>query len=353
MTAKVHLDPGAFACPAPVTSDDTIVMGHGGGGRMTADLLASVFLPAFANEILLDLEDQAKVPISSGTLAMTTDAFVVRPLFFPGGDIGRLAVCGTVNDLVVGGARPLYLTAAFVIEEGLSIAELRRVAASMSAACAEAGIMLVAGDTKVVDRGKGDKLFVTTTGVGVVPAGRALSVAMAKPGDAVLVSGTLGDHGMAVLSLREGLELETTLASDVAPLGGLVEALLATGVKVRAMRDPTRGGLSSTLHEIAERSGVGMRLDEAKIPVKREVQAACDLLGLDPIHVANEGKLVAIVAEPDADRALAAMRAHPLGRDAAIVGRVTSDVRRVVMRTAIGGERVVTMLAGEQLPRIC
>jgi hydrogenase expression/formation protein HypE len=345
----------AFACPAPARHDDTIVMAHGGGGRMTAHLLSSVFLPVFANDVLLAMEDQATVEVGNARVAITTDAFVVRPIFFPGGDIGRLAVSGTVNDLVVGGARPLFLTAAFVLEEGLAIEDLRRVVESMQRACQEAGITLVAGDTKVVDRGKGDAIYISTTGVGVVPASRAgLSASAARPGDVVIVSGTLGDHGIAVLAQRDGLEVETDLRSDVAPLGALVERLLSGEPRVRCMRDPTRGGLATTVIEIAARSNVGMVLDEEALPVRPEVRSICELLGLDPVYVANEGKLVAIVDPADAPEALAALRSHPLGRDAAVVGRVTDEHPRVVrLRTRVGGERVVPLLSGEQLPRIC
>jgi hydrogenase expression/formation protein HypE len=333
-------------------------LGHGSGGRLSADLLRAVFLPAFGNEILSRLEDQAilsmRVDRDAARLAFTTDSFVVRPLFFPGGDIGRLAVHGTVNDLAVGGARPLWLSAAFILEEGLDLSDLRRIVASMREACADAGVVLVTGDTKVVDRGKGDQLFITTSGIGLVPEGRSLSVASAMAGDCVLVSGTIGDHGMAIMSVREGLEFETVLESDTAPLNGLVEAMLEACPTVRCMRDPTRGGVSSALCEIAAASKVGIRLSESALPIRHEVRGACEILGLDPLYVANEGKLLAFVPEPEASRLLNVMRSHPRGKDSAIIGTVVADhPGTVVLRSVIGGERMVTLLSGEQLPRIC
>jgi hydrogenase expression/formation protein HypE len=341
-------------CPLPQSGCDCILLGHGSGGRLTADLIQRLFVPGFGNDVLAALEDQATVPLNGGRLALTTDAFVVRPLFFPGGDIGKMAVHGTVNDLAVGGAVPQFLAAAFILEEGLALEDLRRIVASMRAACDEAGVALVTGDTKVVDRGKGDQVFITTTGVGLVPEGRSLSIRNARPGDRVLVSGTLGDHGIAIMSLREGIEFETVLESDTAPLNGLTEAMLRACPSVRCMRDPTRGGLSSALNEMAAASGVGVRLSEGAIPIRPEVHAACEMLGLDPLYVANEGKLVAVVPPEDADRLLQVMRGHPLGRDAAVIGEVVSDhAGMVLMRSLVGGERVVTLLAGEQLPRIC
>src|SRR5919201_2919613 len=308
-------------CPVPRSRYDEILLGHGSGGQLTADLIQRLFLPAFGNEVLAALEDQATVRlpgkdngVKPARVAFTTDAFVVRPLFFPGGDIGKLAVHGTVNDLAVGGARPLFLSAAFILEEGLPLAELERIVASMRDACREAGVALVTGDTKVVDRGKGDQVFVTTSGVGLVPEGRSLSIHAARPGDRVLLSGTLGDHGIAIMSVREGLEFETVLESDTAPLAGLTEAMLEACPAIRCMRDPTRGGLSSALNELATASGVGVELDEAAIPIRSEVHAACELLGLDPLYVANEGKLIAVAPPEDATRILEAMRAHPLGQ---------------------------------------
>jgi hydrogenase expression/formation protein HypE len=344
-------------CSVPKSQYEHVLLGHGSGGRLTAELIQRLFLPAFGNEVLAALEDQATVgfPTQTGTrLAFTTDSFVVRPLFFPGGDIGRLAVHGTVNDLAVGGAIPLYLSAAFILEEGLALEDLGRIVVSMRAACDEAGVALVTGDTKVVDRGKGDGVFITTSGVGAVPAGRNLSIRNAQPGDRILVSGTMGDHGIAIMSVREGLEFETALESDTAPLHDLARVMLETCPTIRCMRDPTRGGLSSALNELAAGSRVGVRLKEQTIPVRREVHAACEMLGLDPLYVANEGKLMAVVPPGDADRVLDAMRGHPLGRNATIVGEVVADhAGLVVMESLIGGERVVPLLSGEQLPRIC
>jgi hydrogenase expression/formation protein HypE len=347
-------------CPLPRPSYDRILLGHGSGGLLTAELIRRLFLPAFDNEVLAALEDQATVrlPTHYGVpaprIAITTDSFVVRPLFFPGGDIGRLAIHGTVNDLAVGGARPLFLTAAFILEEGLALIDLRKIADSMRRACDEAGVALVAGDTKVVDRGKGDQVFISTTGVGVVPEGRSLSIRNARPGDRILVSGTIGDHGIAIMSVREGIEFETVLESDTAPLNGLTEAILDACPRTRCMRDPTRGGLSATLNELAGASEVGVTLDEEAIPLRPEVRGACEMLGLDPLYVANEGKLIAVVPPEDAGRTLEAMRSHPLGKDAALIGTVVDDHSgMVLLRSRVGGERVVTLLAGEQLPRIC
>jgi hydrogenase expression/formation protein HypE len=353
--------PGPFGeCPLPGSQYDHIVLGHGSGGWLTANLIQRLFLPAFGNDILARLEDQATVRLGGGDgaiaprLAFTTDSYVVRPLFFPGGDIGRLAVHGTVNDLAVGGAEPLYIAAAFILEEGLALADLKRIVQSMRTACDEAGVALVTADTKVVDRGKGDQVFITTSGIGLVPEGRSLSIHAARPGDRIVVSGMIGDHGIAILSVREGIEFDTVLESDSAPLTGLVRDMLANCPGLRAMRDPTRGGVSSALNELAVASGVGVRLDEAALPVRPEVRGACEMLGLDPLYVANEGKLIAVVPPTDTDRLVAAMRAHPLGRDAAIIGEVVAEhPGLVILRSLVGGDRVVTLLAGEQLPRIC
>jgi hydrogenase expression/formation protein HypE len=343
------------SCPTPLGRYEHIVLGHGSGGRLTHDLVTGMFLPAFRNDALAALEDQAIVRVAGARIAFTTDAFVVRPIFFPGGDVGKLAVHGTVNDLAVGGAVPLFLSAAFILEEGLALPDLERVVASMRAACEEANVKLVTGDTKVVERGKGDRIFITTAGVGVVPEGVELSAANARPGDRVLLSGTVGDHGVAVLSVREGLEFETALESDTCPLHGLASAILeAAPGAVRCMRDPTRGGLATALNEIARASRVAVAIDEAAVPVRDGVKGACELLGLDPLYVANEGKLVAVAAPDAAPAVLAAMRAHEYGRDAAIVGEVTAEAApAVVLRSIVRGTRILPMLAGEQLPRIC
>lgn len=355
---------GSRHCPLSKSHYQQIQLGHGSGGTLSAELIQTLFAPGFGYGNPSALEDQAILNFdgehtagkgTSGTrIAFTTDSFVVRPLFFPGGDIGQLAVHGTVNDLAVGGAVPRYLSAAFILEEGLSIEILTRIVASMREACDEAGVSLVTGDTKVVDRGKGDQVYITTTGVGVVPNGLSLSIANARPGDRVLVSGTIGDHGIAIMSVREDLEFETALESDTASLVELAQAMLKACPEIRCMRDPTRGGVSSTLNELAAASGVGVRLREAALPIRPEVRAACEMLGLDPLYVANEGKLIAVVPPDQADRLLKTMQNSPRGRDAAIVGEVVDDhAGLVVQQSLIGGERVVSMLAGEQLPRIC
>jgi hydrogenase expression/formation protein HypE len=343
-----------LACPAPLASSDRVLLGHGSGGRLSADLVRQIFLPAFQNPALARLDDQAVVNIANVRLAFTTDSYVVKPLFFPGGDIGSLAVHGTVNDLAVGGAQPLFLSAAFIIEEGLPLEVLQRVTDSVRKSADVAGVSVVTGDTKVVDKGSADGLFINTAGIGLVRDGVELSADRARPGDKILLSGAIGEHGIAILAQREGLEFDGAIASDSAPLHGLVDAILAATHCVRCMRDPTRGGLSSALNEIAEQSGVGMELVEDSIPIREEVKGACELLGLDPLYVANEGKLVAIVAPEATDRVLKAMREHALGSQAAVIGTVTDSHRGLVtLRTALGTTRVVDMLAGDQLPRIC
>jgi hydrogenase expression/formation protein HypE len=333
---------------------DRIDMTHGSGGRQMAELIRGLFRRHLANPLLEQGHDGAVLPPVDGRLVMATDSHVVSPIFFPGGDIGCLSVHGTINDLAMCGARPLYLSAAFIIEEGYALRDLDLIVASMAQAAREAGVQVVTGDTKVVERGKGDGVFISTAGIGVVADGVDISGAGARPGQAILVSGTMGDHGIAILSKREGIEFETEILSDTAPLHGLVADMLAAVSSISVLRDPTRGGLAATLNEIAQESKAGMVLDEALIPVAPDVKAACELLGLDPLYVANEGKLIAICDAPDAGRLLAAMRAHPLGTRAAIIGTVTEDRHALVcMSTALGGQRVVDWLAGEQLPRIC
>ena len=343
-----------FVCPAPLSATETVLLGHGSGGKLSSELLHGIFLPAFDNPLLQQLEDQAVLEFGGIRLAFTTDSFVAKPLFFRGGDIGSLAVHGTVNDLAMCGARPVALSAAFILEEGFPIGDLRRIADSMSRAASIAGVTIVTGDTKVVERGSGDGVYITTTGIGIVPPGVTLSAANARPGDAVLLSGAIGDHGIAMLSAREGLELEGEIASDSAPLNGLVEAMLAVTHQVHAMRDPTRGGLASTMNEIAKQSHVGITLHEDTIPVHAGVRGACEVMGLDPLHVANEGKLVAFVPLEHAAEMVDAMRRHPLGAEAAIIGTVVErDPGMVTMRTVFGTTRIVDMLPGDQLPRIC
>lgn len=344
----------AFLCPAPIGVRDRIVLGHGSGGRLGANLLRDVFLPLFSNPVLDRQDDQALLQFGGSQLAFTTDSFVVRPLFFPGGDIGSLAVHGTVNDLAMGGATPLWLSAAFIIEEGFPLETLQRVAASMARAAAAAGVSIVTGDTKVVERGKGDGVFINTAGIGMVRPGLRLSANQARPGDVVILSGSIGDHGTAIMASREGLEFETTIVSDSAPLHTLVADMLAASISLRCLRDPTRGGLSATLNEIAAQSRVSIGIVEKAIPVRDEVRGACELLGLDPLYVANEGKLVAIVAPAAADQVLAAMRRNSLGEEAAIIGTVGQEnPGMVTMRTAFGSTRIVDLLPGDQLPRIC
>jgi len=342
------------SCPTPLETKDRVLLGHGSGGRLSAELLRDVFLKVFRSPVLGRLDDQAVLEIGGERIAFTTDSFVVQPLFFRGGDIGSLAVHGTVNDLAMGGAEPLYLSAAFILEEGLSTEILARVADSMARAAGAAGIEIVTGDTKVVEKGKGDGLFINTTGIGRVPPGVNLSATNMRPGDRVLLSGFIGDHGIAILSERESIGFETAISSDSAALHTLVRDLLRAAPGIRVMRDPTRGGVSSTTNELAAKAGLGIELIETAIPVREEVRGACELLGFDPLYVANEGKLIAIVAPEDADAALAAMRAHPLGAVAAVIGAVTEAHPGIVtLRTAFGTARVVDMLSGDQLPRIC
>lgn len=336
------------------TREGAVDMTHGSGGRVMAQLIEELFFEHFDNELLLQANDQAAFQVAEGRMVMSTDGHVISPLFFPGGDIGSLSVHGTINDVAMSGAIPLYLSAGFILEEGFPLADLERIVASMAKAAATAGVPVVTGDTKVVERGKGDGVFITTTGVGMVPEGVNISGDLAQPGDAILVNGTMGDHGVAIMSSRENLSFETTIASDSAALHTLVGDMVSVAPGIHCLRDPTRGGLAATLNELAMQSDVGMILQEKNIPVAPEVSAACELLGLDPLYVANEGKLICICPQQDADYLLQVMRAHPLGRKAAIIGKVVEDPHSFVqMETAFGGTRVVDWLAGEQLPRIC
>lgn len=335
-----------------VTIGAVITLAHGGGGKQMHDLIKSLFLPAFANEMLMPLSDSAVGDFDGCKIAITTDAFVVSPIEFPGGDIGKLSVCGTVNDLSVAGARPVWLCASFIVEEGLQIEVLEKIVNSMREAAHEAGVKIVAGDTKVVSKGACDKLFIVTSGIGLVQA--ELSATHICVGDVVLVNGYIGDHGIAVMSKREGLGFETEVKSDCAPLWSLVEALLNGCNTLRCLKDPTRGGLATALHELAEAANVCIEIDEDAIPIRPQVMTACELLGIDPLYVANEGKLVAIVSPDEAETALSIMRSHPLGRHASIIGRVIAEPKgQLVLRTAIGSRRLVEPFSGEQLPRIC
>ena len=332
---------------------DKILLAHGSGGKLAHDLVEKSFVRALANPLLDKMDDSAVFDIS-GRLAFTTDSYVVSPIFFPGGDIGKLAVCGTVNDLATSGARPMYLSLSFIIEEGLSLKELEKVVNSVRAAVGEAGVEIVTGDTKVVTRGSADKLFINTAGVGVIPEGVNISGSNAKPGDKVILNGAIGDHGIAVVSKREGLSFATKLKSDCAPLGDLVADMLKASPNIHALRDPTRGGLATSLNELAQQSKVSIRIEEKEIPVREEVLAACEMLGFDPLYVANEGRMIAIVPPEDADKILKAMRKNRYGKDAAIIGEVGAEKPgRVVMKTVLGSSRIVDMMVGDLLPRIC
>ena len=340
-----------------MAEDERVLLAHGSGGRLSHELVAQVFVPPWENPILSRLDDSAVFRLGDGTeppLAFTTDSYVVKPLFFKGGDIGRLAVCGTVNDLAMSGARPLYLSAGFVIEEGLTMTDLRAIVQSMREAAEEAGVQIVAGDTKVVEKGSADGLFINTAGLGLLRSGLHISGEGAQVGDIVILSGSIGDHGIAVLSQREGLEFESPVSSDVAPLNHMVAAMLEVSPQIHVLRDPTRGGVATSLNEIAGQSSVGIHIREETIPLKPGVWAACEMLGLDPLYVANEGKLVAMVSRADADKVLEAVRGSTYGREAAIIGEVIPEPQgKVLMETAVGGTRIVHMLVGEMLPRIC
>jgi hydrogenase expression/formation protein HypE len=351
MSSNTSFEP---ACPLPTSEKKTVQLGHGGGGRLMQELIQDIFVRAFQNPMLASLHDGATWPVEKGTLAFTTDSYVVRPLFFPGGDIGSLAVHGTINDLAMCGAKPLYLSAGFILEEGLSLDVLRQVVKSMAEAAGAAGVSIVTGDTKVVDRGKGDGIFINTAGVGLVPDGVRVLPTLIQPGDAILVSGDLGSHGVAVLSVREGLSFAGEVTSDSAPLHDVVGDLIESRIEIHCLRDLTRGGLASALNELAVAAKVGMAIDESAVPVLEPVRGACELLGLDPLYVANEGRFVAMVAEPQAEAALAVMRRHAVSGHAARIGTVTErHAPPVVLRTVVGTHRILDLLSGEQLPRIC
>ncbi|HZV34735.1 MAG TPA: hydrogenase expression/formation protein HypE [Verrucomicrobiae bacterium] len=342
------------SCPTPIFDHKEIVLAHGAGGKMSQQLIQDIFLPRFKNAVLNPLHDGAMFSVNGSRFAFSTDSFVVNPIFFPGGDIGELAINGTVNDLAMCGARPLYLSSAFILEEGFRMDELRRVAQSMQRASEIAGVSLVTGDTKVVDRGKGDKIFINTAGIGVIAAGVNIHPARAQVGDKIILNGPIAAHGIAIMSVREGLEFESEIRSDTAPLNGIVQAMLGAAPDIHVLRDATRGGITSALNEIAGQARVGIRIEEEKIPIDEQVKGACEMLGLDPLYVANEGKFVAFVPTESADAVLAVMRKHPLGEQAVIIGEVVAEHRgSVTMKTRVGGNRIVDTFAGEQLPRIC
>ncbi len=335
-------------------SSDRILLAHGSGGELSHELVASLFVKTFDNPILHPLDDSAVISVAGARWAFTTDSYVVTPIFFPGGDIGKLAVCGTVNDLSMSGAQPLFLSSGFIIEEGFPFSDLKRIVSSMQRTASEAGVKIATGDTKVVNRGGVDGIFINTAGIGLIPPGIMISGSNARPGDQVLLSGTIGNHGVAILSAREGLQFSTALESDCAPLNSLVEKMIAASPEIRCLRDPTRGGLASTLNELARQSGVGIWVEENRIPVKEEVRGACELLGFEPWNLANEGKLVAIVSAEASEAILHAMRTHPLGRDAVRIGEVRKEPPgKVLLRTTIGSTRILDMMVGEPLPRIC
>nr|MEE4266899.1 hydrogenase expression/formation protein HypE [Candidatus Krumholzibacteria bacterium] len=342
------------SCPLPILDHDTVQLAHGAGGRLSSDLIEKMILPRFASDELNKMEDQAVLDLPPGRLAFSTDTFVVSPLFFPGGDIGDLAINGTVNDVAMSGADPVALSVGFVLEEGLPLSDFHRILCSMEAAARSAGVRIVTGDTKVVGKGSCDKIFINTSGVGIIPAGVNLSAASLKPGDKIILSGTLADHGMAVMTVREGLSFQSSVQSDTAALNGLTRLILETCPEVRTMRDPTRGGCATTLNEFATASNVGIQLDGNALPVRPDVMAACEILGIDPLYVANEGKLVAVVPGEAADQVVAALRRQPLGRDAVVIGQVVAEhPGTVTLKTGLGAERIVDMPIGEQLPRIC
>ena len=355
MKKEIQVDPQTnLACPLPITDYERVVLAHGGGGKLTQQLIQKMFLSQFENELLAPLHDGAIFTIQGSRFAFSTDSYVVNPIMFPGGTIGTLAINGTVNDLAMCGARPMYLSVAFIIEEGLPMADLWNVVLSMKEAAVSAGVQLVTGDTKVVDRGKGDKLFINTSGIGIIDTDVHINPRRAAVGDKIILSGSIAEHGIAIMSVREGLEFESSILSDCAALNGLVGIMLKASPDIHVLRDPTRGGVASVLNEIAVQANVGIAIQEQEIPVKESVKGACEILGFDPLYVANEGKLVAFISPDDTEKILTAMKSHPLGQDAVIIGEVVADHRGiVVMESTIRGTRIVDMLSGEQLPRIC
>ena len=350
MKAQMDFAP---VCPLPIADYPQVLLAHGGGGKLMHDLIEKMFVPAFENSLLGERHDGAVFDVGTSRLAFTTDSYVVKPLFFPGGDIGTLAVYGTVNDLAMCGARPLYLSAGFILEEGMATEKLWQIVQSMKAAAAAAGVALVTGDTKVVDRGKGDEIFINTAGVGVIEHDLVIGPKQVRPGDAVILSGDIGRHGIAIMAAREGLEFETAIESDCAPLASVVRSLIDAGIEIHCMRDLTRGGLASALVEIAEASGRQINIEEVSIAVREDVQGACEILGFDPMYLANEGRFVLFVPEADVGRALALLRSAAGGENAAIIGRVSDEPEGVILKSVIGANRIVDMFTGEQLPRIC
>ena len=351
----MNYNPGfTLNCPLPISGYPNVLLAHGGGGRMMRRLIEDMFAPAFKNPFLDEMGDGAVIQIGDRKIAFTTDSYVVDPLFFPGGDIGTLAVNGTVNDLAMCGARPLYLSAGFVLEEGMPLETLWKIVQSMKEAADEAGVQVVTGDTKVVDRGKGDGIYINTAGIGIIETELTIAPESIKPGDAVILNGDIGCHGIAVMAVREGLSFETTIESDCAPLAGLVQKLLEAGIEIHCMRDLTRGGLATALVEIAESRALDIHIEESAIPVREEVQGACEILGFDPIYIANEGRFICFLPQSDAGRALKIMQSHPLGDGASIIGKVAEGTSgEVTMKSVIGAARFIDMLSGEQLPRIC
>ena len=343
-----------FSCPLPIAEYKRILLAHGGGGKLTHDLVQQMFAPKFKNKFLEPFHDGAVFSVEKSRLAFTTDSYVINPIFFPGGDIGKLSICGTINDLAMCGARSLFLSSAFIIEEGLPVEELWKIVCSMEQIMNESGVQLVTGDTKVVDKGKGDKIFITTSGIGIVPEGVDINPKRATPGDQIILSGSIAEHGIAIMSVRQGLEFDTQIVSDCAPLHQLVATMIEASNEIHVLRDPTRGGVATVLNEIDDSSKVGISISEKNIPISEEVKGACEILGFDPLYVANDGKLISFVPPQAVEKVLTAMRSHPLGTNSTLIGEVTSEhPGTVVMKTRIGSSRIVDMLSGEQLPRIC